>query len=994
MGTVAPLPSIRGRAAEVAALGEAMDRVASGRPAAVLIEGEPGIGKTRLLDDALEDARGRGMQVAAGRAGELEQTRPFGVVAGAFGCAVSSPDPRRAAIGGLLSVGGGGQRGPITVTSDPGLRFRAVDAFVDLAEELALAGPLVVGVDDLQWADPSSLLTLAALSRRLTDLPVALIGCFRPSSRAAELDRLAAALEAAGGRHLHLHGLSRQAVKELVAEAVAAVPGQLLLAGISGAAGNPLFVTELLGALAQEGAIETSDGRAEVAALALPPSLRLTILRRISFLPGDTLQALRSASILGSSFTLTDLAAVAGRSAIELSVALAEAVGTQVIEDDGSRLRFRHDLIREAIYEDLPGSVCRALHREAGQRLAASGAPILQVAEQFARGAGKGDAEAIGWLTRAAREAAPTSPDAAADLLDRAARLMNPADPGRDRLLAERASGLIWAGRVAPAEDVCRALLDRDHDQEAEGPARICLGHALLAGGRPQAGLQELERAGKSAVLTSAERAGALGWASVARRWLGDLDGSAATAEKARSAAAVAGDHLITAIAMASLAAVSELRGRLQDALQIIDDAVRLADQSPGRQGHRYPLHAGRGFILVELDRLEEARSALDTDRRISEQLGLGWHLPSYQMVRTAERFTAGQWDDAIAEVEASFELADETGQAFGLILGRSVLSMISLHRNDLSRAEEAAAAAMGQLAETGTRYRTQWALWAHALILEAGGKTADAHATLAGCWDQCAQQGLTLEYRMLGADLVRLALACGDRGRARDAAAAVAELADENPEVPSLTGAALRCRGLAEDDAEILHAAAVAYAHAPRPLELALASEDAGTAFARQGKTDQALSLCYQAIEIYERLGAARDLARAEAVLRAAGIRRGRRGARARPQAGWHSLTPTEHTIATLVAEGLSNPQIGGRLYISPRTVQTHLAHMFAKLDIASRAQLAAVVTEHRDGKAPGGSFPPSPPESARRCRAWASSWSKTIGVPGELRARRGEPE
>ena len=106
---------------------------------------------------------------------------------------------------------------------------------------------------------------------------------------------------------------------------------------------------------------------------------------------------------------------------------------------------------------------------------------------------------------------------------------------------------------------------------------------------------------------------------------------------------------------------------------------------------------------------------------------------------------------------------------------------------------------------------------------------------------------------------------------------------------------------------------------------------------------------MCYQAIEIYERLGAARDLARAEAVLRAAGIRRGRRGARARPQAGWHSLTPTEHTIATLIAEGLSNPQIGDRLYISPRTVQTHLAHMFAKLDIASRAQLAAVVTEHR---------------------------------------------
>jgi DNA-binding CsgD family transcriptional regulator len=949
MGTVARPPGIRGRAAEIAVLGEALDRAASGRLAVVLVEGEAGIGKTRLLDEALQGARGRGMQVAAGQAGELEQARPFGLVAATFGCVRSSPDPRRAAIGGLLAAGGGGERGPITVTSDPGLRFRAVDALADLAEELALSGPLVIGADDLQWADPSSLLTLAAVSRRLAYLPVAIIGCLRPSPRLPELERLAGVLEAAGARHLTLRGLAEEAVTELVAEVVAAVPGPGLLAGISGAAGNPLFVTELLGALAQEGAIETCGGRAEVATLALPPSLRLTILRRISFLPGDTLQALRAASILGSSFTLTDLATVAGRSAVELSVALAEAVRTHVIEDDGTRLRFRHDLIREAIYEDLPLSVRRGLHHEAGQRLAGSGAPILQLAEQFARGAAHGDAEAIGWLTRAAREAAPTSPDVAADLLDRAARLMNPADPGRDRLLAERASSLMWAGRVAPAEDVCRGLLDRDHEQGAEGPARICLGHALLAGGRPREGLQELERAGESPVLTGAERASGLGWASIARRWLGDLDGSASTAEKARSAAAVAGDHLTTAIAMASLAAVSELRGRLREAIQIIDDAVRLADQSPGRQGHRYPLHAARSFILVELDRLEEARSALDTDRRISEQLGLGWHLPSYQMVRVAERFTAGEWDDAIAEVEASFELADETGQAFGLILGRSVLSLVSLHRNDLSRAEEAAAAAMGQLAETGTRYRTQWALWARALTLEAGGKTANAHATLAGCWDQCAQQGLTLEYRMLGADLVRLALACGDRGRARDVAAAVTEIADENPEVPSLTGAALRCRGLAEDDAEILHAAVAAYARGPRPLELALASEDAGTAFARQGMAGQALPLFYQAIEIYERLGAARDLARAEAVLRAAGIRRGRRGARGRPQIGWHSLTPTERTVIGLVAEGLSNPRIGDRLFISRRTVQTHLAHVFAKLDITSRAQLAAAVTQHR---------------------------------------------
>jgi len=101
--------------------------------------------------------------------------------------------------------------------------------------------------------------------------------------------------------------------------------------------------------------------------------------------------------------------------------------------------------------------------------------------------------------------------------------------------------------------------------------------------------------------------------------------------------------------------------------------------------------------------------------------------------------------------------------------------------------------------------------------------------------------------------------------------------------------------------------------------------------------------------VAIYEQVDAGRDLARAEAVLRQAGIRRGRRGLRGRPKFGWPSLTPAEQAVASLVADGLTNPEIGARLYISRRTVQTHLIHVFAKLDIASRAQLAAQVTSHR---------------------------------------------
>jgi DNA-binding CsgD family transcriptional regulator len=908
--------------------------------AVVLVESEAGIGKTRLLAKVLADAVGRGMRVAAGRAEELEATRPFGVLAAAFECTRSSPDRRRAAIAGLLASQGGGDLGPITVTSDPGLRFQAVDAFTDLVEELALSGPIIIGLDDLQWADPSSLLTVGALARRLTGLPVGVIGCLRPSPRAAELDRLAGALEAAGARHLVLHPLTGEAVTGLVAQAVAAEPGPRLLAEIAGAGGNPLFVTELLGALAQEEAIATVGGRAEVAQTVLPPTLRLTILRRLSFLPETTLQALRSASVLGSAFSLTDLATVTGRPAVDLSVVLGEAIRARVLDDDGARLRFRHDLVRDAIYADRPGSVRRGLHREAGQRLAQAGGPALQVAEHLARGATAGDTDAVTWLTRAARQAAPRSPDVAADLLGRAAGLMAPGDPGRDRLLTERANSLLWAGRIADAEAACRLLLGRDLDPSLEGAVRVCLGHALLAGGQARDGLCELERAGQSPLLTSPERASAQAWASLARLLLADLDGAAAAAEAARPTALAARDHVATSIAMASLAMVSHYRGHLRDALQIADDAVRLAGQSPGRVG---PIHIPRGFILMALDRLDEARTTIETGIRISEELGIRWALGDYQGARVLERFTAGDWDDAIAEIEAGATLASETGQGNSLPLGHSLQSLIRLHRNDLRGAREAAGAAA-----SGIGPRVYWSAWAQALLLEADGELAGALETLSDGWDRCARSGVALAYPVIGPDLVRLALAAGEAGRAQEVAAAVTGVASRN-EVPWITGAALRCQGLAADDAGILKAAVSTYARGLHPLELALTCEDAGTAVAREGNVARAGQLLDQAITIYERLDAARDPARAEAALRQMGIRRGRHVTHRRAQSGWQSLTPSERAVVDLVAEGLSNPQIGQRLYISRRTVQTHLAHVFAKLHLTSRTQLAAEAIRHR---------------------------------------------
>lgn len=283
------------------------------------------------------------------------------------------------------------------------------------------------------------------------------------------------------------------------------------------------------------------------------------------------------------------------------------------------------------------------------------------------------------------------------------------------------------------------------------------------------------------------------------------------------------------------------------------------------------------------------------------------------------------------------------------MILARIVMALISFHRDDLNQAAAVEAAYRELAGRDFPCHYASWAAWPHALLQEASGETAQALKTMTAPWEKSAHLAISVEHPVVGADLVRLAIAEGDIGLARQVAAAVGDVASRN-DLAWLRGAALRCQGLAENDAHALAAAADAYAGASRPLELALASEDAAAAFVRPGDPERARPLLEQAIAIYERLDAARDLARADAILRRAGVQRGVRGPRNRPQFGWQSLTPTERTVVALVADGLSNPQIGERLFISRRTVQTHLAHVFAKLGISSRAQLAAEVARRRE--------------------------------------------
>jgi DNA-binding CsgD family transcriptional regulator/tetratricopeptide (TPR) repeat protein len=504
-------------------------------------------------------------------------------------------------------------------------------------------------------------------------------------------------------------------------------------------------------------------------------------------------------------------------------------------------------------------------------------------------------------------------------------------------------SSLLSAGRLREAEARCRAALDRTPDPAVEESLRNCLAQALIAQARTPDGLRELEQLLRSTTLADAERALAWAWTSMARLALGDLDGADAAAERALSVAPHDGGHLATSIALGVRARAVALRGRPHRALQLIDEAIERADRSPGREGHRYPMHAARSRMLMQLDRFDDAEAALEAANRITERLGT--RRAYLDIYRGFGHFATGEWDDAVTELEAGIALAAETGQRTNSTLGFSILALIALHRGDLQRAGEAIDQATAEVEACGPRFRSQWSTWVRALLLDARGAWQEAFTTMVACWDECLHAGLEIEIPVLGPDLVRMALAVGDRDRATQATDEVARLAKAD-DVASRRGAAQRCRGLLEGDPEPLIAAVDDYTRACRPPMVALAAEEAATALARTGDVGGARPLLDRALVTFEGIRASRDVARVEARMRALGVRRGIRGPRLRPRTGWASLTPTERTVVDLVAEGLSNPQVAERMFLSRRTVQTHLAHVFDKLDITSRTELAAEAT------------------------------------------------
>jgi hypothetical protein len=491
-----------GREREFALLRGVLRDTRAGRGQLVVIEGEAGIGKSELLAQAIGVAREQELTVLTGRAHELGQDRPFGALADALDLYRSS-SPERVALAGLLAT---------RSRTDHQVNFDVLEGILALVEKLALERPVTFAVDDLHWADPSSLGVLYHLARSTASIPMTLVVTLRPLPRRDELERFLRSASSLNPLELSLKPLDAPALEALITELVGGRPGGQLLRYMAGTGGNPLLVRELAAALGQTAALAPVDGHVELRNATLPASFRPLVLRRLESLPPNTRQLLRMAAILGARFSVAELATVLNQMPSELMAALEAALKDGLVAEADADLVFRHELIRDAIYQDIPLSLRQALHSQAGRSLADHGAPPVRVASHFRLGAGR-ETEAAEWLQRAAIEAMASAPATSVDLLDQAITLVGPKHPARDELLVNRVLALVWAGRARESVVMAREILPTLAGNAREARVRRLLAEGLIQLGSYGEAADEIEKL--------AARPGATSPASWAARRIG-----------------------------------------------------------------------------------------------------------------------------------------------------------------------------------------------------------------------------------------------------------------------------------------------------------------------------------------------------------------------------------------------------------------------------------------------------------------------------------------
>jgi DNA-binding CsgD family transcriptional regulator len=933
-----------GRGDEVPFLQDLVEGVQAGVGAAVLVEGEQGVGKSALLRAGFAGAAAAGTTVWWGAADEVDQPFPLKL---AIGCvSTQTPDEVEAYL----------RTGESILAGDPVLA--KIERMLSVVDQMCAMTPVLLVAENLQWADEASVTTWRRLSRAVGQLPLLLAGSVRPGTGRPDLDRLRRGLIAHHGTVLTLQPLSPDVIADLVRETLGGTPGPRLMGALRQSGGNPLYARELAEALVREGRVRVAGQIAELAdgpvRFQMPASLAAVLQERMSGLPPDVVAVLRRAALLGLDFAVPDLEVLTGLTASELMGVVEAGTAAGVLTDAGLQLSFRHPLIRRMLHDEMSAAEHAVAHHEAAHSLALAGASPERVAAQLlpllCREPAEGDAMSThsaqawipGWLVNTAAPLTYRAPQVAAKLLRAVLRRLPDTDPHRERLevsLIEVAFLLMHDDEV---EAVGCRLLERDRDPELTAETAWLVAFTRLRDGRPGEAAFVVDRALRKAGVSDLRTARLHALQALILAESGDFDEAARVAGTALATAERTGDRLGAGYALQALSQVDSLRPDHPRRLSYIDRALLVTADDPQTTDLRVALLGDKSSELARMGQQAEAIDAAQQALGLAEQTGTPL-LGVVRIVLGRLYYEAGRWDDALAELgPANAHPADSATH-----LVDAVLALISAHRDDWDEAgKRLAGISVGSPSPLPRWAGSHHLLLARALGAEQAEQPAEAVTILRQCLEPGFATRLPGRYQLLP-PLVRLALATGDAETATAAAQAAASDAAVD-RVPANVAVADHCRGLLADDPAPVLTAAGYFEEAGRPLERAHALEDSAVLAAARGDFPTARQALTAATAVYNSLGAEWDARRAGVRLRPYGVRRGRASYHARPATGWGALTPTELKIAYLVAAGQSNPDIAAELYLSRNTVQTHVSHILAKLGARSRAEILSEAARH----------------------------------------------
>lgn len=922
------------RHAELHGVAAMIERACGGSGRAAVIEGEAGIGKSALLAEACERGIAAGMTVLSARAGELEREFAWGVVRQLFDQHLaSSPGPRRAALfteSASLARPVFGLEAGMPPAAE--VSFSTLHGLYWLTVNLAQQAPVLLAIDDLHWADRPSLRYVLHLASRIADLPILLVTAARPvgsepATHAELLARLSAAPAVASIRPAPL---SRAACEELVRDRLSPEADEELCAAchdMSG--GNPFLMGALIEALASEGADPTGAGAAQVRRMT-PEAVSRSVLVRLAALPTGALAVARAIAVLGARAEFRRARRLADLQPDE-AAAIARALARARIVRGDAVVEFVHPLVRAAVYADLSAAERSRWHERAAELLAAESAPLEELTPHLLASLPDGNQRTVERLREGAAQAqARGAPEVAADCLTRA--LAEPPE-GETRALV-----LFELGRVKAMQDPASAVADLTEafagglGGSRHAAIALALGETLTLCGRLApaidafaGGLRELGdapselRAPLEAGLLAAAR-----WEPAAQtqrhRRLADLRRRAGTPEQL--------DPLLHAQLAIELSAEGADRDaaihHARETLAAADELTASASAVPEA-----------ALVLTFADLVEEAWRAVDARLALARRTGWPLGVATASTCATLTALYRGSISEAIASARGAMTPGAEIRLA-PVTVGFLVEALIE--RGDTK-------SAFDELAERRldgdlpAAWATTPLLLARGRLHAAAGDHRRAIRDLLATGERADAWGVVNPAMTPWRSSVAVSLAAvGERSEAIRRATEELDLARRWGTRRAI-GVALRAAGLARGDRDglrLLRESAGVLEGSPAPLEHARALTDLGAMLRRLGERAEAREHLRRGLDIAHRCGAIALADRARDELTVAGARPRRDALRGRD-----SLTISELRVAELAAQGRTNNQIAQALFVTPRTVETHLTSTYAKLGIASRREL-----------------------------------------------------